>query len=118
RGQNHEVIDQVVRPWVAERTVAEVGAVMEKARVPCQKVNSIPDLVNDPHLKARDMLREIDYPGTGKVPVPGIAIKMFKTPGKLYRRAPLAGEHNEEILTTLLGYTADQVQSLNTQGIT
>ena len=63
------------------------------------------------------MLVEVDYPGKGKVPIPGPVIKLSKTPGQVPRRSPLLGEHNEEILSELLQYTSDDIIRLQSEGI-
>jgi crotonobetainyl-CoA:carnitine CoA-transferase CaiB-like acyl-CoA transferase len=88
----------------------------EKQRVPCQKVNTLADVVSDAHLKARDMILNVDYAPKGKVPVPGIVIKLSESPGKIEAKVSHLGEHNEEILGEL-GYKKKDITALKEKGI-
>jgi formyl-CoA transferase len=116
RAENRSLINEIVQPWAAARTVAEITQLLEKQRVPCQKVNTLADVVADPHLKARDMMLDVDYSPKGKVPIPGIVIKLSESPGKIEERISLLGEHSEEILTGI-GYTKDEIATLKGKGI-
>jgi crotonobetainyl-CoA:carnitine CoA-transferase CaiB-like acyl-CoA transferase len=55
---------------------------------------------------------ELDYPGAGKVPVPGVTIKLSRTPGKVAKRASFLGEDNEDVYGGLLGYGPDALTRL------
>jgi crotonobetainyl-CoA:carnitine CoA-transferase CaiB-like acyl-CoA transferase len=107
-----DLIDQVIKEWVAQRTVAEVISVLESARVPCGVVNTIDKLENDPQVTARNMLVNVDYPGLGNIPLPGTPIKLSLTPGSVRSRAPKIGEHNEEIYCGLLGFSRKELIKL------
>jgi crotonobetainyl-CoA:carnitine CoA-transferase CaiB-like acyl-CoA transferase len=74
-------------------------------------------MVEDPQVKFRQALVDMEYPGVGKVPIPGIAIKMSETPGSIDRRAPKPGEHNEEVYGRLLGLTREEVGRLRREGV-
>jgi len=117
RFHNASLIDPVVREWVTPKTVDEVVHSMQEARVPCSIINSVDKLVSDPQVKAREMIRYIDYPLLGKIPVPGIPIKLSLTPGNIKSAAPRLGEHNEEIYCGLLGFTSEKVSRLRKRGI-
>jgi CoA:oxalate CoA-transferase len=65
--------------------------------VSCDRVNNIAQMVDHPQVKVREMLADVEYPSTGKVPIPGVAIKMSQTPGSIERHAPEVGEHNQEV---------------------
>ncbi|MCX5999182.1 MAG: CoA transferase [Chloroflexi bacterium] len=117
RFQNRELVQPLVRKWVGERTVAQVVEALDKARVPCSQVYNIAQMVDDPHVKARGTLVELEYPRIGKVPVPATPIRMSETPGSIDRRAPEAGEHNEEVYGGLLGLTPTQLAQLKAEGI-
>lgn len=116
RFENRELITDLVKPWMAERTSVEVVRSLEEARVPCGKVNNLAEMTVDPQVRAREMLVEVDYPGIGKVPLPGVVPKLSRSPGKIERRAPLVGEHNEEIYGGLLGLPGQQLSQLKREG--
>ncbi|NQT47838.1 MAG: CoA transferase [Chloroflexi bacterium] len=117
RFKNRDIVRPVAQQWVRERTVDEVVQRMEEFRVPCSPVYNVAQMVNDPQVEARKMLIDLDYPGIGKIPVPGVAIKMSETPGSIFRPAPEVGEHNEEVYGALLGLKPDDLAQLKAEGI-
>jgi len=121
RFENRDALDPIIQEWVGDKTNEELGKMFEEARVPYGPVYNGPMVAADPHFRAREMIVELDYPG-GKLPgkkiaVPGVPIKLSKTPGKVERAAPLIGEHNEEIYCGLLGYTKQELVDLQNEGI-
>ena len=117
RFDNADLIDEVIKEWVAQRTAAEVLSVLQAARVPCGVVNTIDKLERDPQVAAREMIVNIDYPGLGKLPLPGAPMKLSLTPGKISSRAPKIGEHNKEIYCTLLGFSRKELNQLKIEDI-
>jgi CoA:oxalate CoA-transferase len=106
-----------VEEWLKDKPVDEVIRILDQARVPCSKVNNIAEMVNDPQVKARDMLIDVEYPDIGKIPLPGVPIKMSRTPGTIEMPAPEVGEHNQEVYSRLLGFTNEQLGQLKAEGI-
>ncbi len=82
----------------------------------CQ-VNSVDDLPEDPQVRANDYVIDFDHPRHGKTQVVGIAVRLRETPGQVRLPAPEFGEHTEEILTGLLGYSWEQVGALREQEV-
>jgi crotonobetainyl-CoA:carnitine CoA-transferase CaiB-like acyl-CoA transferase len=117
RFDSADLIDRVLQEWVAQRTVAEVITVLQKARVPCSVVNTVDQLEDDPQVAAREMIVNMDYPGLGNLPLPGLPIKLSLTPGSIRSRAPKVGEHNEEIYCNLLGLSRTELNKLKTEDI-
>ena len=76
---------------------------------------SLDEVLEDPQVKHRRMMVEVDDPVTGRVKQPGIAIKLSDTPGKVRTLAPRHGEHTEEILTDL-GYGQEEIKELKDKG--
>lgn len=112
RFDHADLIDQVIKEWVAQRTVAEVISVFQAARVPCGVVNTIDKLENDPQVAAREMILNFNYKGLGSIPLPGLPIKLSLTPGSISARAPEIGEHNKEIYCGLLGFSQKELKKL------
>ncbi|GIX46111.1 MAG: hypothetical protein KatS3mg131_0322 [Candidatus Tectimicrobiota bacterium] len=73
-------------------------------------------MLNDPHLRAREMIITVQHPTRGAFPMPGSPIIMSESP-RTYTPAPLLGQHTEEILSSWLGYDAEQIAQLRAQGI-
>ena len=90
---------------------------LEHHRVPASPVLSPIDAIDHPHFKARDMVRWVDDPILGSVPIPGFPWK-FSTQSELPElTAPMLGEHNSQVLETKLGYDADQIEELKRSGV-
>jgi crotonobetainyl-CoA:carnitine CoA-transferase CaiB-like acyl-CoA transferase len=103
RDRNHHraVVEEVISAWTRARTTEQVVAELG-GRVPVGPVHTNAELFEDPHLRARDMLVEIDTPGaTRPTTFANTAIKYTKTPGGVSRRPPRLGEHTEEVLSEL-----------------
>jgi crotonobetainyl-CoA:carnitine CoA-transferase CaiB-like acyl-CoA transferase len=117
RFYNADHIDPMVKEWVEQRTADEVINLLQKARVPCGVVNTIDQSLTDPQVKAREMIKFVDYPELGKIPVPGIPIKLSLTPGSINTPSPKLGEHNEEVYGDLLGFSSEKLFELKQEGI-
>lgn len=86
--------------------------ILNKAGIPNGPINTIDKVINDPQIKAREMIAEINHPLVGKFKVPGIPIKLSETPGKIRKASPILGEHTEEVLKELLGYEESEIGEL------
>jgi len=117
RFYNADHIDPIVKEWVEQRAAEEVISLLQRARVPCGVVNTIDQSLTDPQVKAREMIKFLDYPELGKIPVPGIPIKLSLTPGSINTPSPKLGEHNEEVYGGLLGFSPEKLFGLKQEGI-
>ena len=75
-------------------------------------VNSVDDLPTDPQVQANDYVTDFDHPAFGAIKVVGVPIRLSATPGSVRLPAPEFGQHTEEILTELLGYSWERVEQL------
>ena len=66
--------------------------------VPCGPINNIGEAWDDPQVIARNMKVTLEHPTAGKIENIGISPKLYKTPGRITRPAPILGEHSTEIL--------------------
>ena len=93
----HEVIEaigKVTARFTKEEIKSRIGG-----KVPMGNVMDMADIAADPYFQARDMLPEIDVPGSQhKAPVAGTPIKMTQTPGGVHARGPYIGEHTRDVL--------------------
>jgi CoA:oxalate CoA-transferase len=80
-------------------------------------VNSVDDLPNDPQVLANDYIVDLEHPQFGTTQVVGIPVRLRETPGRVRLPAPEFGQHTEEILTGLLGYSWEQIAALNEQEV-
>lgn len=112
RGDNGELISERLARWCAERNSAEVLAEMEAARIPAGPVMSPHQVLDDPHVAARGMFKQLEYPGASKAaPVMTTPFSLSANPTAVKHRAPLLGEHTDQIMQEL-GYSAAQIEQL------
>ena len=113
---NADAFDAMVISWFKERTRKEIIEAFQEWRVPAAYVNNVEDLLNDDQYKARDFWTDIDHPEAGTLPYASAPFKMSETPAQP-ERAPLLGEHNEEIYCGRLGMTNGDLIRLRQMGV-
>ena len=117
RKANEDELEAIINAWTASQRAADVAETLQKAGVPAAVVADNKYLADeDPHLKERGYWVYKDHPEVGKRQHAGVPWKMSRTPIEVRAAAPLIGQHTDEVLTGLLGYTADQVAALRSQG--
>ena len=82
-----------------------------------EPVNTISDVVEDPQVLANEYITDFNHPVFGKFKVIGIPVKFSKTPGQITREAPEFGQHTEEVLTEILGYSWDDITKLKEEEV-
>ncbi|HUU63450.1 MAG TPA: CoA transferase [Dehalococcoidia bacterium] len=117
RAQNDEAASSIIEGWTSNHTRDEIVDAMVEAGVPCAKVLTLEEVEEDPQLRSRDMLLELNDPDFGKVKVVGIPFKLSETPSIIRTPAPRLGEHTEEILISLLGYSKEEIAKLRGHGV-
>ncbi len=95
RTENSEALEAILNEAFKEKTTKEWMELLEAKSIPCAPVNNIEDVVNDPQVKARRMIEEVEHPLLGKIQIPGMPIKLSKTPGIVDKPAPSLGQHND-----------------------
>lgn len=110
-------VNAIVIEWVGSRSRDEVMQICLEKEVPVGKLNSIADIFEDEHFKARGNLAEVEEPGVGKVVVPGVIPTLSATPGRIANLGPNLGNATYEVLRELLGMTADEIKQLRQQRI-
>ncbi|HEV2687532.1 MAG TPA: CoA transferase [Bryobacteraceae bacterium] len=114
RADNRAIITEAMNAWMLSRTTAEALAELESARLPAGPVLQLKEVLDDPQVKARELLRYIDYPGAPTpVPIADTAVRLSATPGAIRHRAPQLGEHTDEVLREL-GYNDVDIEALHT----
>ncbi|HWR31241.1 MAG TPA: CoA transferase [Negativicutes bacterium] len=86
------------------KTINEWMDVLETAELPCAPINTVEKIINDPQIKARNMIVEVEHPVAGHLKMAGVPVKMSLTPGAVERPAPLLGQHTAELLKEILGW--------------
>lgn len=117
RGQNAAALDALIAEWTCRYSGAEVEAAMLRAEVPTSRVFTIADVFRDPHFAARRMLIDVPHPVLGSTRQQGIVPKLSETPGNVRWAGPEIGADTVSILSDLLGYGSDSIDSLLAQGV-
>jgi len=109
RGDQHEAISQIMTAWTSVRTSAQALSALEAARIPAGAAQNLDQVLSDPQVGARALLQYLPYPGADKdVPLANTPVRLSSTPGGIRHRAPMAGEHTDEVLTEI-GYSIEEV---------
>ncbi len=115
--ENADYIDSIVLPHFFSHSKQEIMETAQGANLPgVTALNTPGDLFNDPQLAFRNFWVEVDHPVAGTFKYPGPQFRMHQTPWRA-GRAPLLGEHNEEILCGRLGYGKQDLVLLRERGI-
>jgi benzylsuccinate CoA-transferase BbsF subunit len=112
RKQNETALDEIITSWTSQHDRWEAARNLQEAGVAAFPPLSNKDLAEDPHLRERGYLVQLEHPEVGKRIHAGIPWKMFGTPCEPHSAAPMRGADTEQILKSLLGYTRDQVEQL------
>jgi crotonobetainyl-CoA:carnitine CoA-transferase CaiB-like acyl-CoA transferase len=117
RADNGDIISARMREWCAERSCAEALAALEEASIVAGQVYAPQQALDDAHIRAARLLEEREFPGLADAfPLAPTPIELSETPGTYRRRAPLVGEHTDEILESL-GYSREEIAALREEHV-
>ena len=104
-----------IEQWTMQRTKLEAMAELNKHDIPCGPILSMKEIAEEESLRATGTVVEVDHPTRGKYLTVGNPIKLSDSPADV-RRSPLLGEHTDEILTQVLGYSAKELAEIKASG--
>jgi formyl-CoA transferase len=116
RFKNNDALDEILKPWIAQRTKVEVMETLGQAGIPAGAVFSTDELIHDPFLRQRGAFGTVEHPVRGNVTIPGWPVKMSDSKVPL-KAAPLLGQDNQQVYGQLLGCTPDQLEALRAEEV-
>ena len=116
RWENREALNGIIEAWTRRRTKHEVMDILGAAGGAERRVPGHGEVLADPHLRAREMIVDVDYPTRGTYQTVGCPIKLSDSPAEI-TRPPMLGEHTGEVLEALCGVGPDELQRLRDAGV-
>jgi crotonobetainyl-CoA:carnitine CoA-transferase CaiB-like acyl-CoA transferase len=115
RVEHRDAVEGIVADWMLAHDADEIVRRLEAEGVPCAKIATIDEVVDNPQLRHRGAIADVPFAGTS-VPVQGVTIHLSGTPLTIERPMPMVGEHNAEVLQQWLGWHPEQVTALQAEG--
>ncbi len=106
-----------IESWTSTKTKFEAMDILNEFDIPCGPILSMKELAEDQSLRATGTVVEVDHPTRGKYLSVGNPIKLSDSPADV-KRSPLLGEHTDEILQNVLGYSTEEVAAIKASGAT
>ena len=117
RKANEEELDAVITEWTKDKTDYDVMAILQDAGVAATPSLSSEALFADPHLKERNVFRQVEHPVIGKNWVIGPPWRLTETPATFRRHGPLLGEHTNDIFQNYLGMSSEEIEKLKEEKV-
>jgi formyl-CoA transferase len=115
RVEHRDALAALIEGVTETSTCAEWLGRLDKAGIPCGPINTCAQAFADPQTAAREMVVEVDHPVLGRMKSLGTPVKLSRTPLDPRRRAPMLGEHTDEVLRAA-GYAPGEIEMLRVAG--
>ncbi len=112
RLKDRAAVDAIVGDQTRSRNAEELTVALQAAGIPAYPVQNCMDLHRDENLEAFDFWHWLDHAEMGPSPYEGLQHRLSRTPGELRSPAPVLGQHNEEILGGMLGFSSAEIEQL------
>jgi len=117
RVENRTVIDGLINAALAGDTADNWLDKLKAAGVPCGRINSVAEALDDPHTAARHMIETVEHPAIGALRMLGIPFKFSDTACSVRRPPPTLGQHSHEILAAELGLDAKAIEQMRREKV-
>jgi formyl-CoA transferase len=117
RGAHQAELDALVEQWTRTLTTREVLEAMDRFGVPAGLIYRAPDMLADPHFKAREAIVSVPHPDFGELRMQNVAPKLSETPGGVRSPSPALGQHNDEVYLDLLGLEPARYEDLKSRRV-
>jgi crotonobetainyl-CoA:carnitine CoA-transferase CaiB-like acyl-CoA transferase len=117
RQKDKDKLEKIIQDELIKEKSSHWLKLLEKESVPCARVNNVEQAINDEQVKHRNMLVDVPHRNGGSVKIPGNPIKLSEVTDEEFLAPPLLGEHTREVLMEWLGYSDEDLESLDAQKI-
>jgi succinate---hydroxymethylglutarate CoA-transferase len=117
RVENREAIDGLLNAALAHGAADIWLEKLKAVGVPCGKINSVAEALDDPHTAARRMVETVEHPVIGTLKMLGIPFKFSDTACSVRRAPPTLGQHSEEVLAKELGLDQQAIAQLRREKV-
>lgn len=116
RAKRADELDAAIEAWTSTLSIDSVLEQLKKASIPSGRIYLAKDIAEDEHYRARSVIETVRSADGLELEVPGIIPKLSETPGAIRFRAPILGEHTNDVLAAV-GIAPDGIASLKAQGV-
>jgi formyl-CoA transferase len=118
RVKNNVAVKKIVEEWTATKIVSEIVDELLAAGIPAAPIYTIEQVANDPHIAgAREMFVPVEHPKAGMTTLTGSHIKLSETKAGIRTPSPSLGQHNEELLSSMLNMSPEEIAALKAEGV-
>jgi len=117
RAENSEELISLLDEVFLEKSRDEWLKALKEHDATCAPVQTYGELARDPQVLENEYITTVDHPEFGPIKEPGITIKLSRTPGRVRGSAPQLGQHTEEVLLELGGYSWEELTRLKEAGV-
>jgi succinate--hydroxymethylglutarate CoA-transferase len=117
RVANRETLDKAIADTLKTAPADVWLAKLGENGIPCGRINSVAQALNDPHTLAREMVRNVPHPVAGDVKMLGIPFRFSDTPPSVRRPPPTLGQHTDEILRDLVKLPDGRIEALRAERV-
>ena len=114
---NRDALDAAIAEWTSDHDLEALEETLQLAGVPAHRVSTSRDCFEDPQLLHRDHFVTLEHAEVGETPHEGARARLSRTPARYARAGPTLGQHNQEVLSELLGMSDDEIVELVVAGV-
>lgn len=117
RLENRKELERIINDTLSTKNRDEWLKILEEGDVPAAPVNNVAQAFSDPQILSRNMIVEFDHSLGGKVKTMGSPFKMSQVDKEVFNPPPLLGQHNEEVICSLLGYSRNDLEQFKKENV-
>lgn len=117
RVANRPALDAAIGAWTSARRENEIEELLQAAHVPAHRASTSADVLADPQLAARGHFIEVEHAEFGPVTIENSRMVFSDTPAQVLSPGPVFGQHSEQVLRDILGYSEEEFTDLLVAGV-